>query len=346
MKTSRPFLPSTILLALVVALASLTSACGGGGAEATGGEAAGAVRIDGSSTVFPITEAVAEEFMRENSNIRVSVGTSGTGGGFAKFLRGETDITDASRPIKQVELEQAQSAGISFIELPIAYDGIALVTNPENTWAECLTVAELKAIWEPNSQINNWNQVRPSFPDETLHLYGAGTDSGTYDDFTSAIIGQSGASRTDFTASEDDNVLVQGIQGDRASLGFFGMAYYESNKERLKLIGVDDGNPNNGAGCIKPTTEEITNATYQPLTRPLFIYVSRKSADNPAVQDFVTYYLDHAATLIREIGYVPLPEATYHLVRERFKARTEGSLFLGATPEVKVEDRLTAAPAQ
>ncbi len=317
--------------------------CGGDNASRDdAGALAGTVRIDGSSTVFPITEAVAEEFGREHPNVRVSVGASGTGGGFGKFLREETDINDASRPIKPVEIEQAVQNNIEYIELPVAYDGLAIIANPENDWAECLTVEELNKIWQPNSTVDNWSQVRSGFPDRPIRLYGPGTDSGTYDYFTEAVIGEEGASRTDYTASEDDNVLVQGVQGDPNALGFFGMAYYEANRERLKLIGVDDGDAANGEGCVQPSTETIRDGTYQPLARPIFMYVRKASMEDPSVKAFVEYYLQNAAQLAPEVGYVPLSDEAYTLGLERFRRGIHGSVFEGGGSQVgvRIEDLL------
>ena len=235
------------------------------------------INVDGSSTVFPITEAVAEEFQIEHKDIMVTVGISGTGGGFKKFGRGETDISDASRPIKASEADLCVQNGIEYIELPVAYDGLAVMVNPKNDWVDYLTVKELKKLWEPEAQktITKWNQIRPEWPDKEIHLYGPGVDSGTFDYFTEAINGKSGASRGDFTASEDDNVLVQGIATDKYALGFFGLAYYEHNKDKLKLVPIDDEKDDNGKGSILPSMETVNNSTYQPLARPIFIYVSK-----------------------------------------------------------------------
>lgn len=327
----------SLLLAAVLALGLV--GCGGGSDDADADRLSGAVQVDGSSTVYPISEAVAEEFLRANPSVRVTVGVSGTGGGFNKFLRGETDINDASRPIKAEERELAEQNGIEYIELPVAYDGLAIVAHPENDWADCLTTDELRAIWEPGSQVNNWSQVRDGFPDRELVLYGAGTDSGTYDYFTEAIGGESGASRSDFSASEDDNVLVQGIAGDPNALGFFGLAYYEENADRLKLLGVDDGDPTNGDGCVQPTLETVGNGTYQPLARPEFIYVNAERAADPAVAAFVEFYLENAAPLVREVGYIPLSDAAYDLGLQRFRNGVTGTLFgEGDTIGVTIEE--------
>ncbi len=310
---------------LASAVLLLFSACGGGrGAE---GDLTGTVQVDGSSTVFPITEAVAEEFMAAYPGVRVTVGVSGTGGGFSKFLRGETDINDASRTIKESEIRLAEQNGIEFIELPVSYDGLAVLVHPENDFVECLTADELRRIWEPRSAVNNWNQVRDEFPDSELTLYGPGTDSGTYDYFTEAMIGESGASRSDFTASEDDNVLVQGIAGDPSALGYFGLAYYENNADRLKLVAVDDENPDNGEGCIEPTPETVENGTYAPLSRPLFIYVREQAAADSAVLAFVNFYLENAGSLAPEVGYVSMSQDAYALAMERYERGITGSMF-------------------
>ncbi|NUP90418.1 MAG: PstS family phosphate ABC transporter substrate-binding protein [Candidatus Sumerlaeia bacterium] len=298
----------------------------------------GAVRVDGSSTVFPISEAVAEEFLAVDPSIRVTVGLSGTGGGFQKFIAGEIDINDASRPITAQEASDAAMAGIGFVELPIAYDGLSLVVHPENTWVDHLSVAELRRIWEPGSRITRWNQVRPSWPDQELRLYGAGHDSGTFDYFTLAINGEEGACRADYTASEDDNTLVQGVAGDPNALGFFGYAYYERNTDKVRVVPIDGG-----AGPVTPSPETISDGTYQPLSRPVFIYVSTASAARPEVRAFVDFYLENAAFLSRDVGYIPLPEDAYELARQRFAAGVTGSVFAGRdTVGVTIEDLLAA----
>ncbi len=272
------------------------------------------VKIDGSSTVFPITEAVAEEFQIEKKGkIMVTVGISGTGGGFKKFCRGETDISDASREIKQKEIDLCNKNGIDYIELAIAYDGLAVVVNRKNNWIDYITVNELKKLWEPAAQrkITKWNQIRKEWPDKEIHLFGPGTDSGTFDYFTKVINGAEGASRGDFTASEDDNVLVQGISTDNSALGYFGLAYYEYNKDKLKIVPVDDKNDGNGKGPIIPSLETVNNGTYQPLSRPIFIYVSIQSLAKPEVAEFVKFYLTNAGELSEEVGYISLPEKAY-----------------------------------
>lgn len=307
----------------LAAIAALITGCGGGGGH-DANQLTGTVRIDGSSTVFPITEAVAEEFMREHPRVRVTVGVSGTGGGFAKFSRGETDISNASRPIGVTEIAAAQENGVDFIELPVAYDGLAVLTHPSNDWVECLTVDELRRIWIAGSDIDRWNQVRSDFPDRPISLYGPGTDSGTYDYFTQAITGEEGNSRADFTASEDDNVLVQGIAGDANALGFFGLAYYENNQDRLRLVEVDGGN-----GCVAPTMETVSEGSYQPLSRPEFIYVRADRAQDPAVEAFVNFYLENAPALVQEVGYIPLEPESYQIAQRRFQQGATGTLFGG-----------------
>ena len=311
-------------------LATLAVACGGGGGEgpAASNAAPTIIQVDGSSTVFPISEAVAEEFQKANPNVRVTVGISGTGGGFQKFCRGETDISDASRPIRPTEIETCKTAGIEYIELPIAYDGLAVVVNPKNTWASSVTVAELKTLWAPESQgkVLRWNQVRPSWPNREVRLFGAGVDSGTYDYFTEAVVGKEGASRGDFTSSEDDNVLVQGVGSDELALGFIPFAYVEQNQGKLKLVPVDDGKADDGDGPVTPSAETVRNGTYQPLSRPLFIYVTRKAADRPEVQRFVESYFN-APELVREVGYVELTPQIYGLAKKHFAERKIGTAF-------------------
>lgn len=301
------------LLFFVVVLA--TVACGsksGSDEDRLQGE----VKIDGSSTVYPITEAVAEEFRIDEPDVKVTVGVSGTGGGFSKFGRGETDINDASRPIKENEAAECQANNIGFVELQVAYDGLVVVVNPENTWAKDLTVEELKKIWEPAAQekITRWNQIRPEWPAEEFHLYGPGIASGTYDYFTEAVVGESGSSRGDYTASEDDNVLVQGIAGDKNGLGFFGLAYYEENQGKLKLVAIKDQGE-----AVLPSVETVKNGTYSPLSRPVFIYVSDKSVQREEVRAFVDFYLANAAALVPDVGYIPLTDSEYDDQVQKFK---------------------------
>ena len=287
------------------------------------------VKIDGSSTVYPITEAVAEEFQKAKKNsIRVTVGISGTGGGFKKFCRGETDISNASRPILKKEVDDCKAAGIEYIELPVAYDALTVVINPKNDWIKSMTVAELKTIWEPGAQgkIMTWKQVNPAWPDRPLKLFGAGADSGTFDYFTEAITGKSKSSRGDFTASEDDNVLVQGVSRDTGSLGFFGYAYYEENRDKLKAVPIiaADGKP-----AVLPSSATVIDGTYQPLARPIFIYVNAKSADKPEVKEFVEFFMKNGAKLTKEVKYVPLPAKAYTFNEEHFAKRQKGSKFGG-----------------
>ena len=310
--------------------------------------AASLIKIDGSSTVFPITEAVAEEFQKKNPGVRVTVGISGTGGGFKKFCNGETAISDASRPIKLSEVQLCADNGIEYIELPVAFDGLAVMVSPKNTWATSITVAELKKIWEPAAQrkITRWSQIRAGWPDKEIRLYGPGVDSGTFDYFTEAVVGKAQASRGDYTASEDDNVLVQGISNDEQALGYFGLAYYEHNKEKLKLVGVDDQNPKNGDGPVLPSLETVIDGSYQPLARPIFIYVSKKAAERPEVQAFIRTYMTEGSPLVKEVGYIPLQEKVYELALKRFEKRTAGSLF-GAKSQVGVTlEGLLAAEAR
>ena len=329
----------------VVVISLLAAACGGPTQQGQSGSSSGAgsIKVDGSSTVYPIAEAVAEEFTKDHPDVDVQVGTSGTGGGFQKFCRAETDISNASRPIKPTETETCRKSGVEFVELPVAYDGLAVVVNPKNTWATSMTVEELKKVWAPDAQgkIARWNQVRSSWPDRELHLFGAGVDSGTYDYFTEAIVGKEGASRGDFTSSEDDNVLVQGIANDELALGFMGIAYVEQNKGKLKLVPVDDGKKENGDGPVLAAAETVRNGTYQPLSRPLFIYVARKSADRPEVQKFVDSYFTRGKELVAEVGYVPLTDQIYQLAQKHFADRKVGTAFAqGSQVGVTLEELL------
>lgn len=334
-------------LAPVALLAFTLAACGGGSTSESSGSGPALVTLDGSSTVFPISEAVAEEFQKADSSARVTVGISGTGGGFQKFCRGEIDIADASRPISASEVAACEKSSIAFVELPIAYDGIAIAVHPKADWATHITAAELKTLFEPDAQnkVRRWNQVRPSWPDREIHLFGAGVDSGTYDYFTEAIMGKAKASRGDFTSSEDDNVLVQGISNDELALGFLPFAYYEENADKLKLVPVDDEKADNGAGPILPSPETIRIGTYQPLSRPVFIYVSTKAAERPEVQRFVEFYLKNSETLVREVNYVGLGDAAYGLVADRFAKRVTGSAFLGVNTVGMTIDQLLAKEA-
>jgi len=287
------------------------------------------VKVDGSSTVYPITEAVAEDFQKAKKNaIKVTVGISGTGGGFKKFCRGETDISDASRPITKKEMEDCKAAGIEYMEFPVAYDALTVVVNPKNDWIKSMTVAELKTIWEPGAQgkITSWKQVNPAWPDRPLKLFGAGADSGTFEYFTEAITGKSKASRGDFTASEDDNVLVQGVARDIGALGFFGYAYYEENKDKLRSVPIVD---KEGKPAVAPSIKTVIDGSYQPLARPIFIYVNAKSADKPEVKEFVEYYMKHGEKLAKEVKYVPLPAKAYEYNLDHFAKRDKGTKFGG-----------------
>lgn len=294
------------------AMALIITACGNNKKE----DGKSAISIDGSSTVFPVTEAIAEDYRAEAPGVDVTIGVSGTGGGFQKFGRGEIDIANASRPIKEDEKATAEANDISFVELEVAYDGLAVVANPENDWLDCITVEELRTIWEPAAQgtITRWNQIRPEWPDEEIRLFGPGVASGTFDYFTEAVVGESGSSRGDYTASEDDNILVQGVSRDKYGLGFFGLAYFEENQDKLKLIAVDGGE-----GCIEPSIETVSDGSYSPLSRPLFIYVNSTSIQNPQVVDFVNFYLDQAPVLLKDVGYVPLPAEEYEREKEEFQ---------------------------
>jgi phosphate transport system substrate-binding protein len=300
-------------------------------AQPTAAAAPSVIAIDGSSTVFPINEAVAEEFQKTNS-AKVTIGVSGTGGGFKKFCAGEIPIGGASRPIKPVEAHDCAAHSIDFIELPIAYDGLAVVVNPKNDWAASITVAELKRMWEADAQgqVMQWSDVRAGWPKKAIHLFGPGVDSGTYDYFTKAVNGEEHKSRGDFTSSEDDNVLVQGVSRDPLALGYFGLAYYVENTDKLKLLPVDDGDDTNGKGPIAPSQQTVRNATYQPLSRPLFIYVNKAAAARPEISAFVQFYLTHGRPLVTAAHYIELPVRAYELALARFNKRTTGSLFLVA----------------
>jgi phosphate transport system substrate-binding protein len=340
-------------LAASIALTFVVSACAGGGTDTSteapegetadapaegGGDLSGTIAIDGSSTVFPISEAMAEEFMAANPNVQVTVGTSGTGGGFEKFCNGETQISNASRIIEADEIAACEEAGIEFIEVPVAQDALTVVVNPENDWAECMTIEQLNTMWAPEAQgtVTNWNQVDPSFPDAPLALYGPGTDSGTFDYFTDVVNGEEGASRGDYTSSEDDNVIVQGVVGDPNAIGYFGYAYYEENADTLKAVQIDGGE-----GCVAPSVETVLDGSYTPLSRPLFIYVSTAALDEPQVQEFVNFYVDEAnASLVEEVGYVPLGDELAPLVQARVENRTTGSAFADAPEEASIPEIL------
>jgi phosphate transport system substrate-binding protein len=320
-----------IVAAFVATLSLIATACGNendgggsanggggtnnGGGGTTGGTLSGTVIGDGSSTVFPITQAVAEEFTASYPEVQVSVGISGTGGGFEKFCNGETDIQDASRAIEQEEIDVCAQNGVEYVELLIALDGLSVMVNPANGFAECLTVEQLNEIWKPGSTIDNWSEVDPSFPDQPLTLYGAGTDSGTFDYFTDVINGEEGASRSDYTASEDDNVLVQGIAGDENALGYFGYAYYVQNSDKLKLVAIDGGN-----GCVRPEPATINDGSYAPLSRPLFVYVSKAALAKPEVVAFMDFYMERSQELVADVGYVDVDPETFGAEIEEWEA--------------------------
>jgi phosphate transport system substrate-binding protein len=297
------------------------------------------IKIDGSSTVYPITEAVAEEFQIKTKT-KVTVGESGTGGGFKKFCRGETDISNASRPILQKEIDACKDAGIQFIELPVAFDGLTVVVNDKNNWVKSITVEELKKIWGPGSTVKNWKEVNPAYPDKKLSLYGPGTASGTFDYFSEAINGKSKSHRSDYTPSEDDNVLVQGVSGNEGAMGYFGLAYYEENKDKLRSVPVS---AKAGAPAVDATFDTVKNGTYIPLSRPLFIYVNATAAAfKPEVKAFINFYLDNAPELVKEVKYVPLPAEDYAAVKAHFKAMKPGTGFGGKSEVgVKISDLLS-----
>jgi phosphate transport system substrate-binding protein len=301
------------------------------------------IKIDGSSTVYPITEAVAEEFQTEKKGaVHVTVGISGTGGGFKKFCRGEIDITGASRPILMKEMLACRETGVQYIELPVAFDALTVVVNPKNDWASSITVAELKKMWEPAAQasITKWNQVRASWPAQGFKLYGAGSDSGTFDYFTEAIMGKAKSSRGDYTATEDDNVTVQGVSNDVNAIGYFGMAYFLENQDKLKAVSLDSGK-----GPVAPNLQSVENGTYAPLSRPIFIYVSKKSAQRAEVKEFIEFYISTVPELAKEVGYVPLPAEEYTTVLQRFQKGQVGTAFGGHSEVgVKIKDLLKRTP--
>ncbi|NER35666.1 MAG: PstS family phosphate ABC transporter substrate-binding protein [Oscillatoria sp. SIO1A7] len=329
---------SKSVIACLIAGAFSLSACSSGqevsgdasdGGSSSGQEVSGNVLVDGSSTVFPISEAMAEEFMKANPGVRVTVGVSGSGGGFKKFCNDETDLSNASRPIKESEIELCEKGNVEYIEIPIAFDGLSVVVNPDNDFVNCLTIDELKKMWQPDAQgnISNWNQINPEFPDVELRLYGPGTDSGTYDYFTKAAVGKEGSSRGDYTASEDDNVIVQGVAADKGGLGFFGYAYYEENKDKLKLVEIDSGN-----GCVAPSFKTIADGSYSPLSRPEFFYVKKSVAERTDVKSFVEFQLaPENQSLISEVGYVPVPADVIELAKQRYYSGKVGSVFVGDT---------------
>ena len=320
-------------LALVLGVLVLLVGCGGGrdGDGATSGDTTGTttaasgdsdlsgrIEADGSSTVGPFTTAAAERFQNENSGVQVTVGVSGTGGGFERFCRGETDISNASRPIKDEEAAICEEAGIEYVEFQVVNDALTVVVNPANDWANCLTVEQLNAIWKPGSKVNNWNQVDPAFPDKSLKLFGAGTDSGTFDYFTDEINGEEGASRSDYSATEDDNVTVTGVSGDEGALGYFGFSYFEENQDSLKAVEIDGGD-----GCVAPSVETAQDGSYTPLARPLFIYVKKESFTRPEVEEFVRFAIDNETEIAEAAQYVPMTEEQLDKARSDFEAALE-----------------------
>ena len=320
MKRTKKLLPALLGLLLVATMAQAETKT---------------VKIDGSSTVYPVTEAVAEEFQIANKGkINVTVGISGTGGGFKKFCRGEIDIANASRPIVKKEMDACREAGVKYIELPIAYDALTVVINPKNDWIKSISVDELKKIWEPAAQgkITTWKQVNPAWPNEPLKLYGAGADSGTFDYFTEAIVGKAKSSRGDYTASEDDHVLVQGVSRDKNALGYFGYSYYAENSKKLKAVPIVE---KAGAPAVTPSIETVMDGSYQPLARPIFIYINAASLDKPEVKAFIDFYLDKGPALIKQVKFVPLPEKAYTLSKANVAKKKLGTGF-GGVPEVGV----------
>jgi phosphate transport system substrate-binding protein len=308
-------------------------------------QSASLVKIDGSSTVFPITEAVAEDFQKaKRGAVNVTVGISGTGGGFKKFCRGQTDIVNASRPILKKEMEECKAAGVQYVEMPVAFDALTVVVNPKNDWSKTITVEELKKMWEPAAQgkVTRWNQINSSWPNDTFKLYGPGSDSGTFDYFTEAIVGKAKSSRGDFTASEDDNVLVQGVASDKNGLGFFGFAYYIENQKKLKAVGVDAGK-----GPVLPSVKTVEDGSYQPLSRPIFIYVNIKSADRPEVKEFVEFYMKNAIPLVKEVKFFSLPPQVYATNLEHLNQKKTGTVFNGQSEVgLRIEEVLKRETSQ
>jgi phosphate transport system substrate-binding protein len=326
----------------LVALATVSAVLGGiAGTSVPAMAESKLIQIDGSSTVYPITEAVAEEFQKAKKGaVRVTVGISGTGGGFKKFCRGELDIADASRPITSKEMAACKEAGIKYIEMPVAFDALTVVIHKDNTWANEMTVAELKTMWEPDAQgkITNWKQVNPKYPDMPLALFGPGADSGTFEYFTEAVNGKAKSSRGDFTASEDDNVLVQGVARNKGGLGYFGMAYYFENRDKLKAVSIIE---KEGKPAVAPSLDTVLKGTYQPLARPIFIYVNEKSAKKPEIKEFIEFYMTQGTNLSKEVGYVPLPAEAYKIALGNFKKNKVGTGFGGHNEVgVRIEDVL------
>ncbi len=317
---------STGILAAAAIAAALSLFVGNSSAQAE--ELKGAVKIDGSSTVYPITEAVAEEFGAEHRHVRVTVGISGTGGGFKRFSVGETDISDASRPIKKKELDVAVENGVQFIEIPVAYDGLTIVVNHDNDFIKSLTVDDLKKIFLDGTTVKTWKDVNPAYPAIDIKIYAPGTDSGTFDYFKEVVAGSDGSIRSDMSVSEDDNVLVRGVAGDKGAIGFFGCAYYFENTDKLRAVAIDGGN-----GPVLPAKDTIEGGTYAPFSRPLFIYINTKSAERPEVDAFVNFYLENGPELAEEVGYVRLPSQIIELTKKNYAARKTGTQFLDKNGE-------------
>ena len=313
----------TLLTATAIALLSVAASAPQSGSQLA--TLKGEIRVDGSSTVYPITEAVAEDFSKAAKGVRTTVGVSGTGGGFKRFCKGETDISNASRPITKTEAETCKGANIEFVELPVAYDGLCIAISKQNTWATKLTVDQIKKIYSASGTAKTWKDLDSAWPDRAIKVYSPGTDSGTFDYFKEVTVGKDGKVRSDMSVSEDDNVLVNGVAGDRDAIGYFGFAYYVENKDKLVAVAVDDGK-----GAVLPTDATILDGSYEPFSRPVFIYVNRKSADRPEVGAFVDFYLQQAAALSKEVGYTPLPDSIYGTARTNWKARRTGTQFLDA----------------
>ena len=313
----------TLLTATAIALLSVAASAPQSGSQLA--TLKGEIRVDGSSTVYPITEAVAEDFSKAAKGVRTTVGVSGTGGGFKRFCKGETDISDASRPITKSEAETCKGANIEFVELPVAYDGLCIAISKQNTWATKLTLDQIRKIYSASGTAKTWKDLDSAWPDRAIKVYSPGTDSGTFDYFKEVTVGKDGKVRSDMSVSEDDNVLVNGVAGDRDAIGYFGFAYYVENKDKLVAVAVDSGK-----GAVLPSDATILDGSYEPFSRPVFIYVNRKSADRPEVGAFVDFYLQQAAALSKEVGYTALPESIYGTARTNWKARRTGTQFLDA----------------
>lgn len=310
-------------MGLNIAIATFLGACLGGVVS----EQNPGIKIDGSSTVYPITQAIAEQYRANKADSNLTVDFSGTGGGFKKFCAGQTDINNASRPISKAEMEECKAQGVAYIELPIAFDALTIVVNPANDWLKNISLEELNKIWSPAAEQNltRWNQINADLPDRPLNLYAPGKDSGTYDYFTEAVVGKAGSSRNDYLQSEDDTILVQGVKQDPNALGYLGLAYYESNQDQIKAVAVDSG-----TGAVLPSRETVEAGEYQPLSRPLFIYVNSSAAQkNPDLKEFVETYLEQAPEIVSQVGYVPLPEDGYQLTEIHFQRGKVGTVFEG-----------------